>query len=86
MKKEIFKSWIFISLLFVCSTTSFACGTSDNDSFVNRDTIYVGTTGDYRPLTFYEPSTGEYWGFAIDLSKEIGERLGVVIKFVERTG
>lgn len=49
---------------------------------VERDTIYIGTTGDYRPLTFYEPSSGEHWGFAIDLSQEIADILGVNIKFV----
>lgn len=49
---------------------------------VERDTVYIGTTGDYRPLTFYEPTTGEHWGFAIDLSQEFADRMGVVIKFV----
>lgn len=82
IKKGVVRSWIFVSLLFVYTTASFACCISDHDSIVNRDTIYVGTTGDYRPLTFYEPTTGEYWGFAIDLSQEIAQRLGVAIKFV----
>lgn len=49
---------------------------------VERDTLYIGTTGDYRPLTFYEPSTGEHWGFAIELSQEIADRIGVNIKFI----
>ena len=49
---------------------------------VNRDTLYIGTTGDYRPLTFREPSTGEHWGFAIELSQEIAGRIGVPIVFV----
>lgn len=49
---------------------------------LDRDTIHIGTTGDYRPLTFYEPSTGEHWGFAIELSREIADRIGVNIKFV----
>lgn len=51
-------------------------------TIVERDTIYIGTTGDYRPLTFYEPSISEYWGFAIDLSQEIADRIDVKIKFV----
>ena len=49
---------------------------------VNRDTLYIGTTGDYRPLTFREPSTDEHWGFAIELSQEIAGRIGVPIVFV----
>ena len=49
---------------------------------VNRDTLYIGTTGDYRPLTFREPSTGEHWGFAIELTQEIAGKIGVPIVFV----
>ena len=49
---------------------------------VNQDTIYIGTAGDYRPLTFCKPSTGEHWGFAIELSQEIANRIGVPIVFI----
>lgn len=31
---------------------------------VGRGTLIVGTTGDYRPLSFREPD-GSYWGFGI---------------------
>ena len=27
-----------------------------------RGTLLVGTTGDYRPLTYREPDTNAYWG------------------------
>lgn len=50
---------------------------------VSRDTLYVGTTGDYRPLSFCEPVTGEYWGFGIEMAREIAARLGVNVKFVK---
>ncbi len=47
----------------------------------DRDTILIGTTGDYRPLSFREPD-GTYWGFGIDMASEIARRLGVSIQFV----
>lgn len=47
-----------------------------------RGTLLVGTTGDYRPLTYCEPS-GDYWGFGIDLASEIAKTIGVNIKFVK---
>ena len=47
---------------------------------VERGTILFGTTGDYRPLSFYEPD-GTYWGFGIEVAKEIANRLGVNIEF-----
>jgi cyclohexadienyl dehydratase len=49
---------------------------------LERGTLQVGTTGDYRPLSFCEPETGEYWGFGIKMAEEIAEYLGVAIQFV----
>ena len=48
---------------------------------VERGYIIIGTTGDYRPLSFREED-GTYWGFGIDMAKEIASRLGVEIEFV----
>ncbi len=48
---------------------------------VGRGTLIVGTTGDYRPLSFCEPD-GRYWGFGIEMAEEIAAQLGVGIKFV----
>lgn len=50
-------------------------------AIVARDTLLVGTTGDYRPLSFRE-SDGSYWGFDIDVAREIAAELGVHTKFV----
>ena len=48
---------------------------------VERGTLLVGTTGDYRPLSFCE-TDGTYWGFGIEIAKEIARYLGVEISFV----
>ena len=48
---------------------------------IERGTLLVGTTGDYRPLSFCEPD-GTYWGFGIEVAGEIAKRLGVGIQFV----
>lgn len=48
---------------------------------VERGTLLVGTTGDYRPLSYRE-SDGTYWGFGIEVAGKIAERLGVGIQFV----
>ena len=47
-----------------------------------RGTLLIGTTGDYRPLSFCDPETGEYWGFGIEVAKEIASYLGVETAFV----
>ena len=49
---------------------------------VERGKILVGTTGDYRPLSFRE-ADGTYWGFGIEVAQEIARNLGVEIEFVK---
>lgn len=46
-----------------------------------RGLLLVGTTGDYRPLTFREDD-GKHWGFGIELAEIIAKRMGVSIEFV----
>ena len=48
----------------------------------SRGTLLVGTTGDYRPLSFRE-SDGSHWGFGIEVAKEIAKELGVKVAFVQ---
>ena len=49
---------------------------------MGRGTILIGTTGDYRPLSFCEED-GTYWGFGIEIAKEIANSLGVETTFVK---
>ena len=49
---------------------------------VGRGTLVIGTTGDYRPLSFCEDD-GTYWGFGIEVAKEIADGLGVQAAFVK---
>ena len=49
------------------------CGISCRTSTVDTKTVLVGTTGDYRPLSYREPETGEYWGFCLDVAGEIAK-------------
>ena len=84
------RSLLLPLLLALCSTMALAsCGTSEADPTVGskvaeiqrRDTLLVGTTGDYRPLSFREPD-GTYWGFGIEVASEIARSLGVEVAFV----
>ena len=79
---------IFLSALILCSV-AVGCGTQRSvsstptlDKIQKRGTLLVGTTGDYRPLSYKEPGTGEYWGFGIDVAGEIAGSLGVSISYV----
>ena len=84
--------WVLVVMLTLGST-SVVAACADHDTateqgssgkvaeIIKRDTLLVGTTGDYRPLSFREED-GTYWGFGIEMAKEMAKSLGVEIKFV----
>ena len=67
--------------VFILSTKTDIPVSGKVAEIVERGTIIFGTTGDYRPLSFREPETGEYWGFGIEMAGEIAKRLDVGIVF-----
>ncbi len=86
------KIGLLLAVLTICGAvlivTCFPDKDKDNPSalpnierIIERDTILIGTTGDYRPLSFRE-ADGTYWGFCIEVAGEIARRLGVSIRFV----
>ena len=52
------------------------------DKIRQRGTVLVGTTGDYRPLSYKEPATGTYWGFDLDVAGEIARKMNVSVTYV----
>jgi len=81
--------WLLFVVLNLCSSTLLvACSNNDNPvdgkvaEIVERGTLLVGTTGDYRPLSFRE-ADGTYWGFGIEVAREIANSLGVKTAFVQ---
>ena len=85
--------WMLTVILTLCSSTVLAsCGDDGSTTeqhikgkvaeIVERGTLLVGTTGDYRPLSFCEPD-GTYWGFGIEMAQEIAKNMGVEIAFVK---
>ena len=91
LKAETFRTWLIVAALVFCGVASFAsCSSSDDDKSAKptidrieqRGKILIGTTGDYRPLSFCEPD-GTYWGFGIEVAREIAAKLGVSVEFVK---
>ena len=68
------------SSVFILSTSTDLPIYGKVATIVDRGTILFGTTGDYRPLSFCEPD-GTYWGFGIEVAKEIANKLGVAPEF-----
>ena len=84
---------LVVAIALLSGTVSFCSCSANEDNateIVNqptisriqeRGTLLVGTTGDYRPLSFREDD-GTYWGFGIEVAGEIARRLGVGLQFV----
>jgi cyclohexadienyl dehydratase len=77
---------IGLYILLACTLLLAQCSRPQKNPTVQRiqgrGTLLVGTTGDYRPLSFKEEN-GEYWGFGIDLAGKIAEKLKVKTSFVQ---
>ena len=65
-----------------CRTSTVASTTPTVDKIQQRGTVLVGTTGDYRPLSYREPETGAYWGFCLDVAGEIAKAMNVTVSYV----
>lgn len=75
--------------LILCGALTMICCTKNSNTEMDsleqirqRGTLIVGTTGDYRPLSYREPTTGDYWGFGIEVAQHIAENIGVKITYV----
>ena len=83
------KAFVAVLLSLCYATLLAACSHGDSTSggrvelIAERGTMLVGTTGDYRPLSFCEPETGVYWGFGIEMAQKIASDLGVGVAFVK---
>ena len=92
IRLEKYRVWLLLAVLTIFGTASFASCSSNEDNAIeiptdgkvaailDRGTILFGTTGDYRPLSFCE-ADGTYWGFGIEVAKEIANKLGVAPEF-----
>ena len=84
---------VVAAILLFCGTNMLTSCTNDDNPVVEtqqptvqriteRGRLLVGTTGDYRPLSYRE-ADGNYWGFGIEIAEKIAERLDVGIEFVQ---
>lgn len=69
-------------LLFILAFTSCATSRDSLSAIRSRGVLLVGATGDYRPMSYFEPETGEYVGFDAALAEDLASSLGVRLEFV----
>ncbi|MBE6054102.1 MAG: amino acid ABC transporter substrate-binding protein [Clostridium sartagoforme] len=80
MKLRIKRKVLSLALLSILPITLISCGEKKSGSALDKDKLVLGFDDTFVPMGFKDEN-GEYTGFDIDLSKEIGEKLGKEIEF-----
>jgi cyclohexadienyl dehydratase len=78
-------SLMILALALVIGATAQAQTSSRLDLLVQRGSLRVGTTGDFKPFSLLNPTTSEYEGHDIDAGKLLAESLAVKVEFVKTT-
>ena len=76
---------LFLWTVFALAALLFAPMRADAgrlEDIAERGTIRVGSTGDYRPMSYLNPETGKYEGIDAELTQIIADSLGVAIEYV----
>lgn len=82
LKKVALVNRICLLLLAVLMLVGTNAEAGHLEDIAARGTIRIGTTGDYIPMSYLNPQTGEYEGIDAKLSKLIADSLGVKIEYV----
>lgn len=72
-------------LLFVLLWAGCAAPPDALRAVRERGVLYVGATGDYKPMSFRDPATGKYDGFDAALAEDLARDLGVKLEYVHTT-
>ncbi|WP_315720082.1 MULTISPECIES: transporter substrate-binding domain-containing protein [unclassified Bradyrhizobium] len=75
---------VLTGLVLVCSLAAPAAAdqASRLDEIVQRGSLRVGMTGDYKPFTYLDKATAKFSGFDVDMAESLGKALGVKVEFV----
>ena len=84
---------LLVAVVTICILLPAECQALDKDrnsievtkleEIWERGVLKVGTTGDYQPMSYLDPVTGEYVGFDAELAEDLADDLDVDIEYVE---
>jgi cyclohexadienyl dehydratase len=75
---------VMLGVTAACSSTTASITTAGLQQVLQRGTVRVCSTGDYRPFT-YRDAAGNWSGLDIDMANDMAARLGVRLKLVPTT-
>lgn len=68
--------------LFLLIGPAWADSGNRLDAVMQRGTLRVGSTGDYKPFSYRDPASGQYQGIDIDMAGLLAKALGVKLEIV----
>ena len=84
---------LMLAIITICMLLPAGCRTQDKsggpsevpklEQIREQGVLKVGTTGDYQPVSYLDPNTGEYVGFDIELAEDFADDLDVELEYVE---
>jgi cyclohexadienyl dehydratase len=80
---RILHRFLLATALLLLAATAWA--QSRLDEVVGRGSLRVGLTGDYRPFSVLDRTTGQYTGLDVDMAVNLSEALGVKLEIVATT-
>ena len=95
-KKHVLSVIMILAAVMICMFLAAGCQNPDKktgdssevtklEEIQERGVLKVGATGDYQPMCYLDPETGEYVGFDTELAEDLAADLGVDIEFVPTT-
>ncbi|ERJ11179.1 transporter substrate-binding domain-containing protein [Haloplasma contractile] len=81
-----FKRLTLVLGILIFGVTLSACNNKEQDLYekiIEEGKIVVGTEGTYAPFTYHDAETGDLTGFDVEIAREVAERLGVEVEFLE---
>lgn len=84
--KSVLRVCMALLVVGICTVGSSAeAAESRLDTIIARGYIMVGTTGDYKPMSYLNKTTGKYEGFDAEVAEMLAQSLGVKVKWVPTT-
>ena len=74
-----------LALMVLCGPAAHTTQAQDKShliSILEANTLRVGTTGDFNPMSIRDPATNSFKGLEIDAANQLAKDLGVKVEFV----
>lgn len=84
-KKTLFTIGLALSVFCAGFVSTQQAEASKIEEIQSRGYLLVGTTGDYKPMSFLNKETGAYEGFDAEASELLAQSLGVKVQYVPTT-